>query len=62
METAVFLLLAILGPACIVGGIIGYRKSAEARNKAISAAVITAGVAMLVILILVIPVTVSVGQ
>ena len=62
MGNAIFLILAILGPACIVGGIIGYRKSEKVRNKAISAAVIAAGVAMLVILIFVVPVSVSVGR
>ena len=62
MENAIFLILVILGPACIVAGIIGYRKSDEARDKAISAAAITAGVAMLVILIFVIPASVSVNR
>ena len=59
---AIFVTLAILGPACIVGGIVGYRKSDGARNKALSAAIIAAGVAMLVLLIWVTPVSVSVGQ
>jgi hypothetical protein len=62
MENAVLLILAILGPSCIVGGIVGYRKSDKAKGKAVSAAVITAGVAMLVILIFVNPVSVSIGQ
>ncbi|MFC1964825.1 hypothetical protein ACFLWG_02330 [Chloroflexota bacterium] len=61
MEFLILIVLGVLGAACIVGGIVGYRKSEDARAKAISAAAIAAGVVMWVVIFLITPVSSSVG-
>ena len=43
MGNIIIIILAILGPAFIVGGIVGYRKSNKVNVKIISAAAIAAG-------------------
>ena len=59
MEFLIIIVLAVLGAALITSGIIGYRKGTTAKMKAISAAAIAAGIVMLVIISLVMPVTVE---
>ncbi len=61
MESLILIILGVLGAACIVGGIVGYRKSESARAKAISAAAIAAGVIMWVAILLITPVSRSIG-
>ena len=61
MEFLILIILGVLGAACIVGGIVGYRKSESARAKAISAAAIAAGVVMCAAILLVTPVSSSIG-
>ena len=62
MEFLLIIVLAVLGAAFIVGGIIGYRKSKGALAKAISAAAVAAGIVMWAIVIFVVPVTSVVGS
>ena len=62
MEFLLIIVLAVLGAAFIVGGIVGYRKRKGALDKAISAAAIAAGIVMWAIIIYVIPVTRVVGS
>jgi len=59
MENIIIIILGILAPAFIVGGIVGYRKSNKVSAKAISAAAIAAGIAMLVIILIVTPVAIG---
>ncbi|MFC1958728.1 hypothetical protein ACFLV6_02300 [Chloroflexota bacterium] len=61
MEFLILIILGVLGAACIVGGIVGYRKSESARAKAISAASIAAGVVMWAAILLITPVSRSIG-
>ncbi|MFC1955896.1 hypothetical protein ACFLWZ_05150 [Chloroflexota bacterium] len=61
MEFLILIILGVLGAACIGGGIVGYRKSESARAKVISAAAIAAGVVMWAIILLITPVSSSVG-
>jgi hypothetical protein len=61
MEFIILIVLGVLGAACIVGGIVGYRKSESARAKTISAAAIAAGVVMWAVILLITPVSSSVG-
>jgi len=61
MEFLLIIVLAVLGAAFVVGGIVGYRKSKGALAKAISAAAIAAGIVMWAIIIFVVPVTRVVG-
>ena len=56
MEFPIIIVMAVLGASFIVGGIVGYRKSAGSRAKVISAAAIAAGIVMWAIIILVTPV------
>ncbi|MFC2006619.1 hypothetical protein ACFLUQ_00405 [Chloroflexota bacterium] len=60
MEFLIIIILGVLGAACIVGGIVGYRKSESARAKAISAAAIAAGVVMWAAILLITPVSRSI--
>jgi len=62
MEFFIIIVLAVLGAAFIVGGIVGYRKSKGTLGKAISAAAIAAGIVMWAIIIFVVPVTRVVGS
>ena len=62
MEFLILIVLAVLGTSCIVGGIVGYRKSQSARAKAISAAAIAAGVVMWALILLITPVSSSIGS
>ena len=62
MEFLILIVLGVIGAACVVGGIVGYRKSASTKAKVISAAAIAAGVVMWAILLLVIPVSFSTGS
>ena len=62
MEFLILIVLGVIGAACVVGGIVGYRKSESAKAKAISAAAIAAGVVMWAILLLVIPASFSTGS
>ncbi|MFC1894085.1 hypothetical protein ACFLYR_08780 [Chloroflexota bacterium] len=61
MDFLILIVLGVLGAACIVGGIVGYRKSESARAKVISAAAIAAGVVMWAVILLITPVSSSVG-
>jgi hypothetical protein len=61
MEFFIIIVLAVLGAAFIAGGIVGYRKSESARAKAISAAAIAAGVVMWAAILLITPVSTSMG-
>ena len=61
MEFLILIILGVLGAACIVGGIVGYRKSESARAKAISAAAIAAGAVMMAAILLITPVSSSIG-
>ncbi|MFC1958788.1 hypothetical protein ACFLV6_02615 [Chloroflexota bacterium] len=61
MEFLILIVLGVLGAACIVGGIVGYRKSESARAKVISAAAIAAGVVMWAVIIFIMPVSSSIG-
>ena len=61
MEFLILIVLGVLGAAFIVGGIVGYRKSESARAKVISAAAIAAGVVMWAVILLITPVSSSVG-
>ena len=61
MESLILIILGVLGAACIVGGIVGYRKCESARAKATSAAAIAAGVIMWVAILLITPVSRSIG-
>jgi hypothetical protein len=61
MEFLILIVLGVLGAACIVGGIVGYRKSESARAKLISAAAIAAGVVMWAVILLITPVSSSIG-
>ena len=62
MDFLILIVLGVIGAACVVGGIVGYRKSESAKAKAISAAAIAAGVVMWAILLLVIPASFSTGS
>ena len=62
MDFFILIVLGVIGAACVVGGIVGYRKSESAKAKAISAAAIAAGVVMWAILLLVIPASFSTGS
>ena len=62
MEFLILIVLGVIGAACVVGGIVGYRKSETTKAKVISAAAIAAGVVMLAILLLVIPASFSTGS
>ena len=57
-----FLILGVLGAACIVGGIVGYRKSEGTRAKVISAAAIAAGVVMWAVTLLINYASFSIGS
>ncbi|MFC1991092.1 hypothetical protein ACFLU9_02965 [Chloroflexota bacterium] len=61
MEFLILIVLGVLGAAFIVGGIVGYRKSESARAKVISSATIAAGVVMWAAILLITPVSSSVG-
>ena len=61
MEFLLIIVLAVLGAAFVVGGIVGYRKSKGALAKAISAAAIAAGIVMWAIILFITPVTRLVG-
>ena len=61
MEFLILIILGVLGAACIFGGIVGYRKSESARAKAISAASIAAGGVMWAAILLITPVSRSIG-
>ena len=61
MEFLLLIVLGVLGAACIVGGIVGYRKSESAKAKVISAAAIAAGVVMWAVILLITPVSSSIG-
>jgi len=61
MEFLLIIVLAVLGAAFIVGGVVGYRKSKGSLAKAISAAAIAAGIVMWVIILFVVPVAKVVG-
>ena len=61
MEFLILIVLGVLGAACIVGGIVGYRKSESVRAKVISAAAIAAGVVMWAVIIFIMPVSSSIG-
>jgi len=62
MEFLILIVLGVIGAACVVGGIVGYRKSESTKAKVISAAAIAAGVVMWAILLLVIPASFSTGS
>jgi len=62
MEFLILIVFGVLGAACIVGGIVGYRKSESARAKVISAAAIAAGVVMWAVILLITPVSSSIGS
>ncbi|MFC1864283.1 hypothetical protein ACFLYG_00430 [Chloroflexota bacterium] len=61
MEFLILIVLGVLGAACIVGGIVGYCKSGSARVKIISAAAIAAGAVMWAAILLITPVSSSIG-
>ena len=61
MEFLLIIVLAVLGAASIVGGIVGYRKSKGSLAKTISAAAIAAGIVMWAIILFVLPVAQEVG-
>ena len=62
MLILISIVLGVVGAACIVGGIVGYRKSESSRAKAISAAAIAAGVVMWAVILLINPVSSSIGS
>ena len=62
MEFLILIVLGVIGAACVVGGIVGYRKSESTKAKVISAAAIAAGVVMWAILLMVIPASFSTGS
>jgi len=62
MEFLILIVLGVLGAACIVGGIAGYRKNESSRAKAISDAAIAAGAVMWVVILLIPPVSSSIGH
>lgn len=53
----IWLILAILGAALIVGGIVAYRGSAAVGVRAFAAAAVAAGVVMWAIILLTLPVS-----
>ncbi|MDP3878967.1 MAG: hypothetical protein Q8Q07_01505 [Dehalococcoidales bacterium] len=57
MEFFIITVLAVLGAALVVGGIVGYLKSEGTRNKVISAAAVAAGVVMWAVILFIVPVT-----
>lgn len=52
MDNIIMLILGILGPGLIAGGIVMYRRSTRTGFRALGAAFIAAGAAMLVIMLL----------
>ncbi|MFC1938898.1 hypothetical protein ACFLWM_01935 [Chloroflexota bacterium] len=61
MDNLIPLILGIIGPGLITGGIVMYRKSTRSGLRALGAAFIASGAAMLVILLLSTPVFVISG-
>ena len=55
----VWLILAILGAASIVGGIVGYRGSVSTGGRAAGSALAAAGVVMFAIILMTVPVSTS---
>lgn len=58
----IWLILAILGAASIVGGIVAYRGSATVGGRAFGAALVAAGVVMWVAVLATVPVSSSSGD
>ena len=56
-DAVVWLILGILGSAFIVGGIVAYRGSGRTSVRAFSAAAISAGVVMWVVILITVPVS-----
>ncbi len=61
MEFLMTIILAVLGAASIVGGIVGYCKSRTTLARAVSASAIAAGIVMWVIILFIPPITRVVG-
>ncbi len=61
MDNIILLALGILGPGLIAGGIIMYRKGTSTGFRALGAAFIASGAAMLAILLISTPVFVTSG-
>ena len=61
MENITIWALGIVGPGLVAGGIVLYRKSTRSGFRALGAAFIASGVAMLVIILFVTPVFVTSG-
>ncbi len=60
--TFVWLVLAVLGAASIVGGIVAYRGSMSIGGRAFGAAAVAAGVVMWAIVLVTVPVSTSSGE
>ena len=61
MDNIIMLILGILGPGLIAGGIVMYRRSTRTGFRALGAAFIASGAAMLVIMLISTPVFVTSG-
>ncbi len=57
--SVVWLILAILGAASIVGGVVGYRGSVSTGARAAGAALAAAGVVMWAVILVTVPVSTS---
>ena len=55
----VWLILAVLGAASIVGGVVGYRGSGSTGGRAAGAALAAAGVVMWAVILVTVPVSTS---
>ena len=58
----VWLILAVLGAASIVGGIVAYRGSVSTGGRAAGAALVAAGVVMWAVVLVTVPVSSSGGE
>ena len=57
--SVVWLILAVLGAASIVGGVVGYRGSVNTGGRVAGAALAAAGVAMWAVILVTVPVSTS---
>ena len=60
--SVIWLILAILGAASIVGGIVAYRGSTTVGVRAFGAATVAAGVVMWAVILVTVPVSTSSGD
>jgi hypothetical protein len=60
--TVIWLILAILGAASIVGGIVAYRGSTTVGVRTFGGALVAAGVVMWAVILLTVPVSTSSGD